>query len=160
METIRAVGVVFAVGFGLWGIPAAWEHWSRPRRLAARIERYGKALEKVENHRVRDVLQADIERAGVELAAVVGAPVPRSRVWSFALSIAIGLGLGAANLWFPWVDKAAEGSQKGWLGLVALAAMGVVTVLFSWGIFLSFFKNTRKSRRLFAHALRKDDELT
>lgn len=80
MEIIRAIGALFGIAFGLWGLPAVWEHWSRERRLAARIERQGKVLDRVEVVGVRRTLQADNTRAAKELAALRRIPLPRSAV--------------------------------------------------------------------------------
>jgi len=84
MEAIRAVGVVFAVAFGLWGLPVAWQHWSRERRLAALVERNGKALEQLaelpggaELPAVRLALELDTRAAIVRLASLKAVPTPQ-----------------------------------------------------------------------------------
>ena len=86
MEAIRAVGVVFAVLFGFWGLPVAWQHWSRERRLAALVERNGKVLEQLAEipddpalPAVRMALESDTRRAIVRLASLKALPTP----WPF-----------------------------------------------------------------------------
>ncbi len=103
METIRAIGVLFAVAFGLWGIPGVWEHWSRARRLSARIERQGKVADRVESVGVKRIIEADNERAAKELASIMRLPMPWPVVahailgFSLYLTMFVVLGL-MANL--------------------------------------------------------------
>lgn len=89
MEIIRAVGALFGIAFGLWGLPAVWEHWSRERRLAARIERQGKVLDRVEVEGVRRTLVDDNTRAAKELAALRRVPLPRSAMAHTAVAFAL-----------------------------------------------------------------------
>ncbi|MDJ0403940.1 hypothetical protein QNA23_10645 [Rhodococcus erythropolis] len=84
MEAIRAAGVVFAVMFGLWGLPVAWQHWSGERRLAALVERNGKVLAQLaelpdgaELPGVRSALELDTRAAILRLASLKAVPPPR-----------------------------------------------------------------------------------
>lgn len=59
-----------------WGVPAAWEYWSRERRLAARIERNVKVLTATNLPAVDMVLQEDIRASALQLAAIRAHPWP------------------------------------------------------------------------------------
>jgi hypothetical protein len=91
MEMIRAVGALFAIAFGLWGLPGVWEHWSRERRLAARIERQGKVLDRVDISGVRRTLERDNARAAVDLAVLRLVRLPKHVVGNTVISFGLYL---------------------------------------------------------------------
>ena len=91
MEMIRAVGALFAIAFGLWGLPGVWEHWSRERRLSARIERQGKVLDRVDISGVRRTLERDNEIAAVDLAVLRLVRLPKHIAGNVVISFGLYL---------------------------------------------------------------------
>lgn len=93
MELIRAIAALFAIAFGIWGLPGVWEHWSRERRIAARIERQGKVLDRIEDERVRQIIERDNAKASVELVSILRVSVPKVIAVNAAISFLMYLAL-------------------------------------------------------------------
>ena len=137
MEMIRAVGALFAIAFGLWGIPAVWEHWSRERRLAARIERQGKVIDRVHAEAVIRTLERDNKRAAIQLAAIRRVPLPKhvvvNAVFAFGLYLSLLVfGEPIAKLAGLSKDVAEPGDwvARGVVVLISFYLTGAIVVLF------------------------------
>lgn len=139
MNWLQLTQVVVAAFAALWG-PAAWEYWSRERRIAARIERNTKALAANNIPIVAKTLENDTQRSVLELAAIRANPWPVKDIRILATSIVIfvtvswGPPLGLLPDSTPWM-----------VGYIALATILVLAD----GPKVFIARRIRRSRREF-----------
>ncbi|WP_146251301.1 hypothetical protein [Nocardia tenerifensis] len=90
-QWVQAAGIGFTIASALLGIPVAWQHWARERRLAARIERQDKVIQAIEDGEVQRVLHDDNAQSALRLAAIRAVrPDPSTLVTlAFGASVAI-----------------------------------------------------------------------